>query len=113
MPGHEFGEGDLCRLDLALENAGAARLADLYVLLDVFGTYYAYPSWAEIGGGLDYRTLPISAGEHSTISLIAEFTIPAAPPCGPLHFYAALFDCGCLDLDHLVSNIDSWQFALR
>jgi len=44
--------------------------------------------------------------------LIPEFTMPAVPPCGPLCFFAALFETGTLDLGHLASNGAVWEFYL-
>jgi hypothetical protein len=39
--------------------------------------------------------------------------MPAVSPCGPLYFYAALFEPGSLSLVTLVSNGSSWQFRLE
>ena len=57
MPAHIFSEGDACSLVLNIINLGNERKVDLYVLLDVFGDYYCYPSWCHYQEeGLDWGT---------------------------------------------------------
>ena len=85
---------------------------DLYVLLDVFGSLYAYPSWSPISGGLDYQTVEVASGAGQ-LPIIPEFIMPPTGPLGPLYFYAAMFYEGYLDLGHLASNGDSWTFSLQ
>ena len=111
MPATTFAEGDICELDLEISNAGQPRAADLYVLLDVFGAYWCYPSWQPLAAGLDYEALTVPAGS-STLVLIPEFTMPAVSPCGPLYFYAAMFEPGTLSLETLVSNGAVHAFSL-
>jgi predicted outer membrane repeat protein len=112
MPANAFGEGDECWLNLQVTNDGAARDADLYVLLDVFGSYFSYPSWRPLAEGLDHGTLTVTSGS-TTEGLIPSFTMPAVPPAGPFYFYAALFEQGQLGLDYLVSNGAAWDFSFR
>jgi hypothetical protein len=63
--------------------------------------------------GIDYQALTITQGEEVTKEIIPEFTMPAVSAAGPLHFYAAMFQHGYLDLDHLVSNGAVWEFSLE
>jgi hypothetical protein len=113
MPAHAFHAGDACGLDLRYSNPGAARTVDLYVLFDVFGTYFAYPSWSEVQNVIDYDTIEVGERTGETLTLIPEFTMPAVPPAGPLYFFAALFEQGTLDLEHLASNGVTWSFSLE
>ena len=111
MPATHFGEGDQCALDLAMDNPGTARAVDLYVLLDVFGAYWCYPSWQSLDVGLDYEAVTVPAGD-SSITLISQFAMPAVSPCGPLYFYAAMFAPGTLSLETLLSNGAVYEFSL-
>ena len=112
MPAQSFSEGDSCYLLLQTSNLGAPRNADLYVLLDVFGEYWCYPSWQPLDLGLDFEVVTVPAGD-SDLTLIPEFTMPTVSPIGPLHFYAALFEPGYLDLEHLASNGAAYEFSLE
>jgi hypothetical protein len=113
MPAEKFTDGDPCRLDLLVSNPGTATEVDLYLLLDVFGRFFAYPSWQEITSGLDWERMELPAGMEDTLSIIPEFTMPPVPPAGPLFFYAAMFEAGLLDLEHLASNGSVWAFSLE
>jgi hypothetical protein len=112
MPAEVFHGGDNCSLSLEINNPGTARNVDLYVLLDVSGNYYAYPGWSDIAGGLEHQDLTITAASSDEMVLISPFTMPPVPAFGPLFFYAAMFDDGFLDLDHLASNGSAWEFHL-
>jgi len=113
MPAGSFAEGDPCWLDLQVQNPGSDRSVDLYVLLDAFGQYFAYPSWAEVGEHIAFNREGIPPGADLTLNIIPEFTMPAVSPAGPFYFYAAMFDHGYLDLDHLASNGTVVQFNLQ
>ena len=112
MPATTFAEGDPCGLDLAISNDGTTQSADLYVLLDVFGAYWSYPSWQALDAGIDFEAVTVTAGD-SSLTLISSFTMPAVSPCGPLYFYAAMFAPGTLSLETLVSNGAVWEFHLE
>jgi hypothetical protein len=112
MPATSYAEGDACWLSLSVVNPGSTQIADLYVLMDVFGAFYAYPGWGEISSGIDFETVQVEEGLDATWELIPEFLMPAVAPAGPFYFYAALFESGHLDLDHLVSNGSSVEFRL-
>jgi hypothetical protein len=114
MPAQVFSGGDPCYLSLLIQNPGTARTVDVYCLLAVGGSFWAYPSWQEIGQGLDYETWTITAGEDSSNALIPQFDLPENLPAGgPFHFYAAMFEEGYLDLDHLASNGAVWEFSFE
>ena len=113
MPAESFGAGDQCQLQLKIVNEGPARVVDLYILLDVFGAYWSYPSWVPLNDGLDYATTTVEAGLDAEWEIIPAFIMPAVSPAGPLYFYAAMFAVGELDLDHLVSNGAVYTFYLE
>jgi hypothetical protein len=112
MPADHYAEGDPCWLDLQVQNPGSERLVDLYVLLDVLGQYFAYPSWAEVGEHIAFNRQDIPTGADLTLNIVPEFTVPAVSPIGPLYFYAALFEPGTLSLQTLVSNGAVSEFSL-
>ena len=112
MPDDTFSEGDLCSLNLQVSNPGAEQEVDLYLLLDVFGDFWSYPSWQHISAGLDHQAVTVPAGE-STLELIPQFAMPAVSPAGPLYFYAAMFVPGTLSLETLVSNGAVIEFFLE
>ena len=112
MPGSTFAQGSTCSLDLDVTNPGNSRNVDLYVLLDVYGDFWSYPSWQHISEGLDYETQSVLPGGHE-LELIPEFTMPAVSATGPLYFYAAMFEPGTLSLETLVSNGAVWEFHLQ
>ena len=111
MPATTFVEGDPCALDLQISNLGTARDADLYVLLDIYGAYWSYPSWQPLDVGLVFAKVTVANGDTS-LTLIPEFTLPAVSPYGPLYFYAAMFEPGTLSPDTLVSNGATYGFYL-
>jgi len=113
IPAESFETGDLFRLDMDMENEWASRTADLYVLLEVFGQYWCYPSWISLDESIDYKTLSIKAGSRDIIDLIPEFIMPMVGEAGPMFFYAALFNEGSLSVDTLISNVSSAEFSLR
>jgi hypothetical protein len=112
MPASHFASGDLCSLDLGMSYVGSPRPADLYVLLDIYGDFWSYPSWQHISLGLDYEEVDVPPGT-SSLNLIPEFTLPPVPPAGPLYFYAAMFEPETLSLDTLVSNGAVFEFHLE
>ena len=111
MPGEVFTQGDACELRLEVDNPGSHRLVDLYVLLEVYGRYYAFPSWSEIGSAIDHLEFLVSAGEVN-LELIPAFTMPQVTDAGPFYFYGAMFEPGTLELGTLVSNGTVWAFSL-
>ena len=113
MPGTTFGSGDSCWLRLIIQNPGTDRDTDLYILLDVFGDYWSYPSWRPLAEGLDFQYMALTPFETGTLAIIEPVTMPPVEPLGPLYFYAAAFRAGELSLDALVSNGEMLTFALE
>jgi hypothetical protein len=113
MPGHRFGEGDACSLSLLVSNPGTEQAVDLYLLLDVYGSYWSYPSWQPLASGPDWESRVVDSGADDSWPLISEFIMPQVSPSGPLFFYAAMFRPQELSLDALVSNGAIWEFSLE
>ena len=99
--------------DLTIDNSGDLQIVDLYVLLEVFGSYWSYPSWLPVAEGLDHEDMTIPANYQGVHNLIPGFNMPPVSPAGPLYFYAAMFDDGELSLDHLASNGAVFEFSLE
>ncbi len=113
LPDASFGTGDIFRLDLEIVNPGATRSVDLYVLLEVFGEYWCYPSWISLAENIDCKTISVRAGSQDLLNIIPEFAMPNVGATGPLYFYAALFNEGTLSVDSLVSNVSAQEFSFR
>jgi len=110
MPGTTFSEGDIFSCDLQFTNAGDTIQVDLYVLLDVFGEFFAYPTWQNINEGLPKDTTFIPGDEEGIIQILPPFTMPAMGPSGPYYFYGAMFDAGELTIDSLVADVAVTEF---
>lgn len=108
----QIKSGDIFWLLLSLRNYGIARTVDLYVILEVFGQYYFYPSWRVLEAGFDYRTMFIPSQDNEIIPIITEFVMPPVEPSGPFLFYAAMFQTGFLDPSFMVSNLSLVEFRL-
>lgn len=113
MPAHQFPDGSLCFVDLEFSNSGDTQNVDLYVLLDVFGAYFCYPTWADIEAGLQYDDMYVPGYYEDVLEIIAPFTMPPVDPVGPLFFHAAMFNDGHLTIEEMASNLDSWEFWLE
>ncbi|HPQ41410.1 MAG TPA: hypothetical protein PLV45_13635 [bacterium] len=105
MPGTTFSEGDIFSCDLQFTNAGETIQVDLYVLLDVFGVFFAYPTWQNISEGLPKDTTFIPGGEQGVIQILPPFTMPAVGQSGPYYFYGAMFAAGELTIESLVADV--------
>jgi len=113
MPASSYGEGDIFDLDLDVINYWYTRDADLYILMEVYGQYWCYPSWISLTEGIDYADFSISAGQNSALTVIPGFAMPAVSPAGPFYFYAAMFEDGTLSADTLISNVAVSEFSLE
>jgi len=113
MPGTSFGEGDSFKCDLQFTNAVETVQVDLYVLLDVYGEFFVYPTWQSIDEGLPFDTSFIPGEEQGLFTIFAEFFMPAVSPSGPFYFYGAMFESGELTVETLLSNVAIAEFSLR
>lgn len=68
-----FVEGETFKLELRLANSTSEDIpVDTYILLDVYGSYWYWPSWDTV---LDYREDILRAGQDNLENLL-EFTWP-------------------------------------
>ncbi len=113
MGAYSFAGGDTCYLDLDTVNSGTALSADLYVILEVYGMYWFYPSWSSLDQGIDYEPRDFPFDEPETLVIIPVFTMPDVSSAGPFHFFAAAFLPDTLSVDTMVSNLASVEFYLE
>ncbi|MCD4653587.1 hypothetical protein K8T06_06595, partial [bacterium] len=90
MPGTYFGEGDIFSCDLQFTNSGSAVQVDLYILMDIYGEYFAYPTWQNISEGLPGEMMLVSEGEQGVVHIFPIFKIPPVSAARPFYFYAAM-----------------------
>jgi hypothetical protein len=112
MESHAFAPGDVCSLILNLENSGAARPGDLYVLLSAGGGYWSYPSWSPGPEGLDSLPLFLDDLAEESLLIVPGFTVPEVSSPLFCRFYAAIFEPDTLDGEHLISNVSTWNFSI-
>ncbi len=110
MPQTHFREGDLFWCDLHFNNPGSTVQVDMYILLDVYGEFFCYPTWEHIDHGLPYERTFIPGGESGTMTVMPPFNTPDVYPMGPFHFYAAMFTAGELTIEELISNVPLGEF---
>lgn len=113
MGSHSFGEGDGCYLDLSITNSGPATQVDLYILLEVYNTFFTYPNWTGIDQGLGHGEFTVPTGCAELMEILPDFQMPGVSEAGPFFFYALMFDRGFLDTDHIASNLSQWDFRLE
>ncbi len=106
MPAHMFWPGDMCRLTALCLNTGAGREnINLYIVLDVYGEYYFWPSW---GFEVDFENLSIPAGGIEKV-VIPDFEWPEnAGNAEDIIFYGALLSGGT---NEILGEIQSWEFG--
>lgn len=113
MPQETFGEGDMFSCDLVFNNGGETVQVDVYVLLDVYGELFAYPTWQNINEGLPSDTTFIPGNETGYINIFAPFAMPPVSPSGPYYLYGAMFSAGQLTVESLVSDVAVTEFYLE
>lgn len=86
-----YQPGDEVTISLLVTNhTGAGFTADVYVLLDIFGYYYFWPSWREAGSGIDHHRWYFEPGVNELVLL--QFTWPQGAGSGEALLYAALME---------------------
>jgi len=111
MPGNYFKPYFPCWLDALICNTSAARRnVPLFVLLEVAGEYFCYPSWRPLSSeGADYETLPNVPTGRTRIQIIPDFSWPEnTGHADGLHVYAALVD---LEQGALIGELGEWEFG--
>ncbi len=95
LNGHHFRPGDHFLLELEIENGGPGQIVDAYVLLDVWGEHWFWPSW---GSPVDYKRIQLPAGSNHE-EVLLEFDWPAgAGTAAGIKFWGAVFSAGTFDL---------------
>jgi hypothetical protein len=104
-----YHAGDRFLLRLTLSNPGEEVLGDVYVILDVGGNYWFWPSWVAAPGA-DCDRLLIGAGAQEELTIL-DFTWPAgAGSYRGVTFWSAVTEPGGFDL---LSNIDFAAFSFE
>jgi photosystem II stability/assembly factor-like uncharacterized protein len=102
-----YRAGDRFLLQVTLDNPGAQLTTDMYVVLDVFGDYFFYPSWSET---VDFETRILPEASSTTIDLL-EFLWPSgAGSADGLRFWAAVTLQGTTEL---AAEVDSTEFGFE
>lgn len=87
---------DLFHLARTVVNGGPEVVADEYILLDVLGQYWFWPSWSEDG---DYHRRTLAAGTVYASETVLTFQWPVVSgEVTGLRFWAALLDAGSQEL---------------
>ncbi|MBN1357024.1 hypothetical protein JXA40_12250 [bacterium] len=85
-----YHRGELFRCTTTIINPGSEILVHQYVLLDVYGSYWFWPSWST---DVDFDVRLLDAGGYYPNEMIIEFTWPeVAGSASGLRFWAALID---------------------
>jgi len=105
--------GTLFQLEYFIHNAGSEDfMADVYIILDVYGSFWCYPGWTNINDQLDFKSnINVAPGYYRYHETVLRFTWPdnAGSAMG-LKFYGAAFDAGSFNLIGDLNMID-WGFV--
>lgn len=95
----ELEAGDLFDLSFRLYNdSNHSDTWDVYVVLDVYGYYWFWPSWKDFNQGIDKQTVLMqSAGQRQESVLRFEWPAGVGSAQG-LNFYGAVFYSGTFNL---------------
>ncbi len=110
MPDTEFSPGEICYLTAGVCNPDMEPLEGiiLFVILDVYGSYFFAPSWTEGSDGIDFFDGIWESG-RTDISVIPAFPWPEGTGYGQnLIFWGALTDA---DVTGIYGEIDSLAFG--
>jgi len=117
LPQLFFRPGDYFRLDLSMRNTSAAAFdgLNLFVLLDVYGDFYFWPSWIRYFPpdylGINYQVVTIPPGERR-MAIIDPFAWPVTgQSLTGIKFHAALTDPTITWIVGVMDSID-WGFGL-
>jgi hypothetical protein len=106
MSNARFLPFEQCWINLRVKNmTSASQKADLYILLEVFGQYFCYPSWVDLNEGLDRQSIAIPSEYEGDFPVLPAFAMPECASAGPFHFYGLSFSEGKLSIDEVTSNL--------
>ncbi len=99
LNGTVFSADDLFHLEMNVVNDTSSTVdVDVYVLLDVYGVYFCWPSWTNLSTGLDYRQYRITP-QQLRHEEIFQFVWPTVSGSAEnLHFIGAAFNQGSFDI---------------
>ncbi len=110
MPTHDYYAGDTCSLSVDLYNDTCETMEQyqLFVFLEIDGTYWFAPSWVYFEEGVDSYIVDIQPGV-AEMEIIEPFEWPedAGEYIGAL-FWAAITTP---DATEIVGDVDSWSFS--
>lgn len=110
MPDLDLEAGETFMLEMDRCNPDTNVMScDAYLLLDVYGVYWSWPSWQPLDNGLDSMHYDMNAAsqDHETI---LNFEWPAgAGSASGLSFYGAMFHPGTWELIGDLQHI-SWSY---
>ncbi len=100
-----FRGGDTFSLSVTVDNQSVDLSANLFVILDVYGSYFFWDDWSD---ALDFMPVSLTAFENREIPVL-EFVWPTGVGSGEgLWFWSALVTN---DLTSLVGDLDSVEFS--
>jgi hypothetical protein len=102
-----YQAGDRFLLRSRIVNGGGDTLAEMYIVLDVYGEYYFWPSWIDYPPNIDFRLQTIPGG-GTLEETILDFTWPSGVGSGQhIVFWGAILDAAT---GSLLSQIASAVF---
>jgi hypothetical protein len=106
MPDNELEAGDMFRLRAECRGNPEYSLADLYVILDVYGNYWFWPGWSQ---DIEFQTISLNP-DRSIIVFILDFKWPSGDfgSADGLMFWGALLDP---QNGALIGNYDHVEFG--
>lgn len=109
MPATYYRSGDVFSLDVRVANPGEPRgLKPLFIILDVYGEYWFWPSWKQ---QLDYHWIDLQSGS-STYPVIASFFWPeGAGSADGIVFWGGLTDERITVVIGLIDTI-AWGYGV-
>jgi len=105
MPSTHYYSGDTCYCNVKVENSQAISGHPLFVVLNVYGSYFFAPSFSPF---LDYYNQYFSP-PSTTVQVLPSFSWPySAGNASNIHFYSCVTNPG---ISQLVSNLADFSFG--
>ncbi len=107
MPSDVFHAGDPCACNVTVANPGPETYTDvpLFVILDVYGTYFFWPDFSDF----NYQNLETLAPGINEYVVLPEFPWPeVSGNVSGILWYAAMTNAG---ITELFGTLDMWEFG--
>jgi len=106
MPSTYFGSGDLCSCSVFVCNTDSQTYNNipLFVILDVYGTYFFAPSFSEF----DNYIIDVPTGQQTVEVLPEFFWPPGTSSAQDIIWYAAMTNA---EMTELFGEMDTWIFG--